>query len=98
MADEPRAASLTYRRVVDVEFSRLGAETVLLHLGKGMYFGLDSVGTRVWELMDKGATLERLCDELGREYDVELASLRHDLAQLLNHLVAEDLIVARAEG
>jgi hypothetical protein len=29
--------------------SRLGEETVILHLGSGVYFGLDAVGTLVWE-------------------------------------------------
>ena len=31
--------------------SRVGEETVLLHLKSGTYFGIDAVGTRIWALL-----------------------------------------------
>ena len=31
--------------------SDLGAETVILHMGEGVYFGLDEVGTAIWKLI-----------------------------------------------
>ena len=35
----------------DVVVRDLAGEAVLLHLGTGTYFGLDTVGTRIWHLL-----------------------------------------------
>lgn len=39
----------SYQPSQDAIESRLGEETVILHLASGTYFGLDAVGTVVWE-------------------------------------------------
>lgn len=41
--------SARYTRHPDAMESRLRDETVILHLQSGIYFGLDTVGTVVWE-------------------------------------------------
>ena len=42
----------------------LSGETVLLNLESGVYYGLDAVGTRVWQLLMQGRTIaERLRDD-----------------------------------
>ena len=45
-------ATLTSRVKVndDVLFQELQGEAVLLNLKSGVYFGLDPVGTRIWQL------------------------------------------------
>jgi len=45
-----------------VLFPELQGEAVLLHPDSGMYFGLDLVGTRMWQLI---AEHERLADVAG---------------------------------
>ena len=41
----------------DVLFQELDGEGVLLNLKTGVYFGLDSVGARVWQLLEKYAVV-----------------------------------------
>ncbi len=68
---------------------------VLLHTGQELYFGLNIVGVHVWELLrpDVG-DLESLCTELGARYpDVSAAELRADVAELLDALEHDGLVV-----
>ncbi|TVS06620.1 MAG: PqqD family protein [Rhodobacteraceae bacterium] len=72
--------------------SRLGDETVLLHLDSGVYFGMDAVGTRVWELLHEGANADGLCETLRREYADAGESLEADILGFLRELIDNKLI------
>ena len=61
-------------------------ETVMLSPSEGAYFALDSVGTRIWELLEQPRTIDELCETLCSEYDVELEPCRHDVAELVDQL------------
>lgn len=69
-----------------------GAETVILDLNSGTYFGLDPVGTRVWELMGKGKTLGEICDTMLDEYGVTPEALQRDVLELAENLLKQKLI------
>jgi hypothetical protein len=66
----------------DVLFRALDAEAVLLNLKSGVYFGLNPVGTRAWQLLAEHRTLARVCDVMVDEYDVEREVLERDLLEL----------------
>jgi hypothetical protein len=51
--------------------SEVGGETVILNLPAGLYFGLDEVGTRVWALVQRPLSVDRICEALMQEFDVE---------------------------
>ena len=70
----------------------VGNETVLLDLASGMYFGLDPVGARIWELIGEGKTLAQTCDILIEEYDVARDVLESDALALAQELAAKKLI------
>jgi hypothetical protein len=76
----------------DVLFQEVGGETVLLDLKSEHYFGLDPVGTRIWQLLGEGAEQETVVETLLREYAVEADALRADVSDLLNELAAAGLI------
>ncbi len=71
---------------------QVGDETVLLHLGTGTYYGLDSVGQSIWLLMRDGKTLAEICDLLLEEYDVTREALTRDVLELADKLLAQGLI------
>jgi hypothetical protein len=66
----------------DVLFRALDAEAVLLNLKSGVYFGLNPVGTRAWQLLAEHRTLGRVRDVMLDEYDVEREVLERDLLEL----------------
>jgi hypothetical protein len=74
---------------------QVGDETVLLHLASGTYFGLDPVGTRIWQLMAEGKTLLEICDKLIADYEVSREDLERDALALANSLAAKELIFVR---
>ena len=63
----------------DVEFRELDGEAVVLNLDSGTYFGLDPVGTRIWELVRQCGSLQTVFEAISDEYDVEPETLERDL-------------------
>ena len=77
--------------------SELGGETVILHLGAGVYYGLDEVGARVWVLLQRPRRVGDLCRELLAEYDVEAERCERAVLDLLAELSNAGLIEAADE-
>ncbi len=72
---------------------QVGDETVILNLENGTYYGLDPVGTRIWQLMTEKNTLTGICDTLQAEYDVERHVLEQDVLKLSRELLEQGLII-----
>ncbi len=72
--------------------SDLDDEAVILHLKAGVYYGLDSVGARIWALIQEPKTVDQIKDAILREYEVEPDQCERDVLALLEELAAEDLI------
>ncbi len=72
--------------------SDLGGEVAILDLDAGMYYGLDEVGARIWELIQEPRMVGDIRDTLVLEYDVEPERCERDLVDLLQKLAGEGLI------
>jgi hypothetical protein len=70
----------------------LQGETAILQVREGVYYGLDGVGTRVWELIQQPIRVRDLCDRLVAEFEVERAQCEVDLLRLVGELDAAGLI------
>jgi hypothetical protein len=70
----------------------LGDEAVILNVSTGIYFGLDSLGTRMWQLISEHGSLEKVVETLLAEYEVEEGQLRHDLDLLIQRLKDKGLV------
>lgn len=81
----------------DVLFQGLEGESVLLHLESERYYGLDDVGTRIWELLDEHSDTATVLERLLAEYDADEATLRQDLADLIAKLVAVGMVVVERQ-
>lgn len=67
-------------------------ETVILHLGNGTYYGLDSIGARMWEAIKAGEPPVAICEAVLAQYDVDPQQLADDLRALLADLVSNSLL------
>jgi hypothetical protein len=76
----------------DVLSRNLDGETVLLDLESGTYFGLDTIGTRVWELIGQEQPLAAILHVILDEYDVKEERAHTDLLELVETLRAKGLI------
>ena len=76
----------------EVLAQEVDGETVLLDLQSESYFGLDEVGTRIWQLLQEQDELQKVLDIMLEEYDVDAKQLENDLNELLEKLLEAKLI------
>src|SRR5262249_39649789 len=86
------AVARRYRPGSDVLFQELDGEAVLLHLASGVYYSLDPVGTRIWNLAVAGNSPEEVSAQLLRDYEVSAEQAARDVAALLAELQRHDLL------
>jgi hypothetical protein len=72
-------------------FQEIGGEGVILNLTSASYFGLDDVGTRLWQLLQADPSLPAAFATLLGEYEVEAPQLEQDILQLLRELTEAGL-------
>ena len=84
--DEP------YARPDDVVFQMLSDESVLLNLKDSHYWGLDVVGTRMYQVLMQKGEVELALTQLLTEFDVDAAALRADFLELVAKLEKAGLI------
>lgn len=72
--------------------SDLGGEVAILNLRAGMYYGLDDVGARVWQLLQEPAVVGDIQATIAQEYEVEPTRAREDVLALLKQMADEGLI------
>ena len=70
----------------------VNGETVILDLKSESYFGLDEVGTRVWQLLQEHGDLQKVFDAMLEEFDVDANTLASDMKNLINDLIEKGLI------
>ena len=76
----------------DVLFQALDNEAVLLHLPTEKYFGLNEVGSQMWQLLEAGSSMEDTISSIMAEYEVEEEMVRRDIAELVSQLAEQELI------
>lgn len=76
----------------DVLFQNLEDGAVLLNIDTEQYFGLDEVGTSIWNTLNENDSVEEAYQKLLDEYDVEPAKLHQDLHDLINKLGEHKLL------
>lgn len=74
----------------------LGDESAILNIKNSVYYGMNPVGTRVWNLLGEPRTIGQLRDTLLGEYEVESSRCEQDLLQLLEQMRTEGLIEVRS--
>jgi hypothetical protein len=85
-------ADTLIRRSEELVASDLEGETVMMSIRSGMYYGLDSIGSRLWQLIEQPRSVSELCDILLKEYDVERAQCERDVIALLNEMHGEGIV------
>lgn len=72
--------------------ANLAGEAVILDPDSGMYYGLNEVGARVWELIQDPKTVDEIRDALLTEYEVKPERCERDLFALLQNLADKGLV------
>jgi hypothetical protein len=72
--------------------TRLGAETALMSVAHGSYYGMDRVGSRIWELIAQPRRVGSVVDELLGEFSVERSLCEQHVIAFLQKLAEVDLV------
>ena len=80
-------------RIADgVIHKQVGEELVLLDFERGIYFGLDSVGARIWQLIAEDQDVDAIVETLLAEYETTREVLERDVAALIGELEVKGLL------
>jgi hypothetical protein len=71
--------------------AEVDGELMAMSVERGMCYGLNAVGTRIWALLANPRTVDQLCAQLIGEYDVDATQCRDEVVSLLEELRAEGL-------
>lgn len=93
--DEPLSLRSVVVATSDQVSCGLGQESAILNMKNSVYYGMNAVGTRVWNMIVEPRSVVQLRDALLDEYEVDPARCEQDLLQLLEQMRTEGLIEVR---
>jgi len=78
----------------EVLSSKIDDEVILMSIAADSYFGLDSVGSRIWEILSQEAvSVDGLIAILMEEYEVEESECREDVVHFIENMSSRKLII-----
>jgi len=77
----------------DALFQELQGEAVLLNLKTGIYFGLDSTGTRVWQLLQEHERISNIVTAMMAEFEVTEERCQEDLLDFVAEMEMNGLLI-----
>ena len=70
----------------------LGEESVILNFKDNTYYGLNTIGQKIWELIQNPKTICEIKDSILDEYKIEPDLFEKDLKLILEDLLTKGLI------
>lgn len=81
--------------IEDQVYSVLDDESVILDLDGGIYYGLDMVGTRIWEIIQNPTQVNEVINSIEQEYEVDRERCTKDILNLLEDLEEHNLLTVQ---
>jgi hypothetical protein len=92
----PVSFSMRLSVPADVLINVIDGQAVLLNLKTERYFGLDEMGTTMWQRLTNADSVESAYAALLAEYEVEPERLRADLTEFTERLIQNGLLEVRS--
>lgn len=74
--------------------TEVDGEAVLIGIETGRYYGLDAVGTSIWNRIEQPCSFDALCAGLAEEFDGDPAVIEDETRVFLTKLVERELVSA----
>ena len=82
----------------EVLSSKIDEEVILMSIEADSYFGLDPVGSRIWEILSKQpASIIELVNTMMEEYEVDEATCLNDVQAFVYDMSGRKLIIQVAD-
>jgi hypothetical protein len=76
----------------DIVSAPVGDEIAMMNVEKGMYYGLNDIGARIWDMLSTPIVVSELCQRLLATYDVDEATCCREVLAFLGELAEADVL------
>jgi hypothetical protein len=72
--------------------SKIGEEVVMMDMESGFYFGMNSVGSIIWQYLAEEISFDELVGKLMNEFNIDQKTCETDTLGFLNDLLEKNII------
>lgn len=83
----------SYTQNKDIIGSPIDDEMVMMDVDKGSYFGLNSMGSEIWNLIEEPMTIQQLVNTLTDEYEISQNECETEITKFIEALVDVNLVI-----
>jgi len=80
------------KRNLEIVSSDMDGEMVMMSIMNGEYYGIDAIGSHIWQLLDEQISIEDLCTKLCEIYDVDVEECRRDVDAFLTKMLEHKIV------
>jgi hypothetical protein len=94
-SDQPPAAIGDDTRIcrnASILTAGVSGETVMMSVKSGRYYGLDDIGSAIWQHLEAPRRFGDLVDTLVADFDADRAVIADDVRKLLAEMASHDLV------
>lgn len=85
-------SSTVVKRAKDQISCELDDEVAILNMQSALYFGLDDVGSVIWQQLAEERTVKDICRSVVDQFDVNESQCQSDVIEFLDKLVEAGLV------
>ena len=72
--------------------SEIDGETIMMSIDNGKYYGLNTVASRIWEIIKDEPLFSEIIEKLTIEYDIEKQQCETETKEFIDKLIENKLI------
>jgi hypothetical protein len=77
----------------DILYAPVGSEEmVMMSVTAGRYYGLNTVASRVWELLETPKTIAQLCAQICEEFEVDAQTCDAEVLKFVQDLIGNGIV------
>jgi hypothetical protein len=84
-----------FRRNDEIIHSAIDNETVMMSIEQDEYYGLDEVGTRIWNILEEPHSTSEIIEFLEPDYDVDRKQMENDVLSFLEEMVSGKVLYTK---
>jgi len=92
MADTIQAESVI-RRNKEIIGSTIDGETVMMSVENGKYYGVNQIGSSIWNLIEEPMRLDAICQALQEEYEIDSETCEKEVIAFLHDLEKNNIVI-----
>lgn len=73
-------------------FSHVDGDVTMMSVETGKYYGLSSVGARIWSLLERPMSAIQMCEQLRTEYRVDRARCEGEVLKVFRRMADEGVV------